>query len=125
MVAISFSVFKDKLLDGSKTQTIRKPRKNPIRAGDKLQLYWKQRSKESKNLFDAVCTETFFVELADDGRLQVWMDGEPMSRRSVGKIIHADGFGSAHEFRDWFVGHYNLSTPTEFQVIRWKKEGEA
>ena len=55
MTAISFSMFKDKLLSGEKTTTIRPldiPRIEQMhRLG--IQVYWKQRTKESEKLFDA------------------------------------------------------------------------
>ena len=43
MTALSFKVFKDKILSGEKTQTIRPIRVKPIKAGDRLSIYWKQR----------------------------------------------------------------------------------
>jgi len=53
---MSFSKLKDKLLDDSKTQTIRKPRKTPLKVGDKLYVYWKLRTKGCKKLGEAVVT---------------------------------------------------------------------
>lgn len=50
MPAISFSgetyrgPFWKQILEGKKTQTCRKPRKRPIRPGDIVTLYWKQRT---------------------------------------------------------------------------------
>ncbi len=37
------------ILDGSKAQTTRKPRKNPIKVGDVLQVYYKPRMRQSCN----------------------------------------------------------------------------
>ena len=48
--AISFSIFRDRLLDGTKCQTIRKPRKRPLKMGDKLYVFWKLRTKECERL---------------------------------------------------------------------------
>jgi len=54
MPAISFSgttsrgPFWKKIIQGLKTQTCRKPRKNPIREGAILKLYWKQRVSRDK-----------------------------------------------------------------------------
>lgn len=50
MPAMSFSLLKEMLLSGKKCQTIRKPRKRPLRVGDVLYVYWKQRTKESSFL---------------------------------------------------------------------------
>lgn len=57
MPLLGFSMLKDKLLDGSKTQTIRKPRKHPLKVGDKLYIYWKIRTKEREKLGEAVVTK--------------------------------------------------------------------
>ena len=46
MPALSFKVFKEKLLSGEKRQTIRPIRKRSFKVGDKLVLYWKQRTKK-------------------------------------------------------------------------------
>lgn len=51
MPLLSFSVLKPKLLDGSKTQTIRRPRKKyDLKQGDKLYVWWKSRTKEREYL---------------------------------------------------------------------------
>lgn len=50
MPLLGFTVLKDKLLDGSKTQTIRLPRKRPLKVGDKLLIYWKLRTKQCKKI---------------------------------------------------------------------------
>ena len=57
MPLLGFTKLKEKLLDGSKTQTIRKPRKNPLKVGDKLFIYWKLRTKECEKLGEALITK--------------------------------------------------------------------
>ena len=57
MPLLGFTKLKEKLLDDSKTQTIRKPRKNPIKVGDKLFIYWKLRTKECEKLGEAIVTK--------------------------------------------------------------------
>jgi len=54
MPLLGFTKLKEKLLDSSKTQTIRKPRKHPIKVGDKLYVYWKLRTKECEKLGEAI-----------------------------------------------------------------------
>jgi type II secretory pathway component PulM len=51
MVALSFSMFLSKIIDGSKVNTIRQERKRPVKKGDRLQLYWKQRSPSEGGVF--------------------------------------------------------------------------
>ena len=57
MPLLGFTKLKEKLLDGTKTQTIRKPRKHPIKVGDKLFVYWKLRTKECEKLGEAIVTK--------------------------------------------------------------------
>ena len=56
MPLLGFTTFKDKLLDGTKKQTVRKLRKHPIKVGDKLYLYWHLRQKDCEKLGEGVCT---------------------------------------------------------------------
>lgn len=57
MPLLSFSVLKEKLLDGSKTQTIRLPRKRPLKVRDHLYIYWKCRTKETEKLGESMITD--------------------------------------------------------------------
>lgn len=54
---LNFTKLLDKLLDGSKTQTIRKPRKRPLELGDLLHLYWRNRTPHSHKLGYAIITD--------------------------------------------------------------------
>jgi hypothetical protein len=54
---LGFTKLKDKLLDGSKTQTIRRPRKHPLKVGDKLYIYWKLRTKNCEKLGEGIITK--------------------------------------------------------------------
>lgn len=58
MVLLGFTVLKDKLLDHSKCQTIRVPRKRPFKVGDRLQIYWFPRTMDSEKLGEAIVTKT-------------------------------------------------------------------
>lgn len=57
MPLLGFTKLKQKLLDGSKTQTIRRPRKHPLKVGDKLFVYWKLRTKECEKFGEAIVTK--------------------------------------------------------------------
>lgn len=54
---LGFTKLKGKLLDGTKTQTIRRPRKRPFKVGDKLYIYWKLRTKQCEKLGEAIVTK--------------------------------------------------------------------
>ena len=65
MPIIGFTKLLDKLMDGTKTQTIRKPRKRPLKVGDKLIIYWKLRTKECRKLGEAHITNIVRKKLVD------------------------------------------------------------
>jgi hypothetical protein len=76
MVLLGFTVFKEKLLDGTKTQTIRLPRKkHPFKVGDELQVYWRPRTKQCEKLFDAVVTKIGRKCLANMTNEDAHLDG--------------------------------------------------
>lgn len=132
MPLIGFTVFKDKLLDGTKTQTIRKLRKRPIKEGDKLYLYWHLRQKDCEKLGEVICTKAFIIQLhreywfgkisllilrfVGDKSIPRW---KPSSIQETAEIITRDGFKDADEMLAFFK-RYPL--PDIFQVIRWEKE---
>ena len=116
MPALSFSVFKDKILGGAKLQTIRTVRKNPIKTGDKLYLYWKQQSpKDCEKLGEATCTSVRHI--------QIMRNGYVMPYESQMVKVHLDTFAIADGFKDWndliqyFEKNYGL--PFEGVLIQW------
>ena len=106
MVSISFSIFKEKILDDTKKQTIRKPRKNPIRVGDNLQLYWKLRTKETEFLKEVTCKEIIRINIKD-----IIFNEE---------IAKKDGFNNILEMQNFFYSCYpNIKDDDEFVIIKW------
>jgi len=126
MVAISFSVKKEELLNGRKRQTIR--RRNPERIEQMkehgIQVYWKQRSKEGSKLFNAELTEHFiikfkrwksfrptaraypdgivmYIKLSEDGN---WTTAPYSFMNNVAK---ADGFSNFEELWDCLTDLYS------------------
>ena len=75
MVLLGFTVLREKLLDGTKTQTIRLPRKRPFKVGDKLQVYWKLRTKQCEKLFDAIVTKVETKAIGDIDEEDAKLDG--------------------------------------------------
>jgi hypothetical protein len=87
MVLLGFTKLKDKLLDGSKTQTIRKPRKIPLKVGDKLYIYWKLRTKQCQKLGEAKVTDVVrkrFRDITEEDAIR-------------------DGLSTLQEFRQLFL----------------------
>jgi len=105
MPLLGFTKLKEKLLDGSKTQTIRKPRKHPIKVGDKLYVYWKLRTKECQKLGEGVVTK--------------------IVRKPLEKITNEDavkdGFPDIVDFMHRFTKmHPDAYMESEFDIITWQ-----
>lgn len=75
MPALSFDVLLDKLLNGTKTLTIRVPRKRPLTKGDSLFMYWKQRSPNNKFLGMACVKGVKRVRLGSITEEEAVLDG--------------------------------------------------
>ena len=105
MPLLGFTKLLNKLLDGSKTQTIRLPRKYPLKVGDKLFIYWLLRTKYCKKLGEGIVTK--------------------IERKCIANMTHEDavkdGFSSLQELS---LGlrqmHPDVSEFTEFDIITWK-----
>lgn len=104
MVLLGFSVLLEKLLDGSKTQTIRLPRVRAFKVGDRLDIYWKPRTKNCCKL--------------GEGRLL------SVVRKSVVDLndreVQSDGFLNYGDFvATWIKLHPNAHN-AQVDVITWK-----
>lgn len=112
MPALNFSVFREKIENGSKRQTIRLPRKRPIKVGDKLYLYWKMRTKSCRPILvksktePPICTVSYSLTWSE-----IWDHADYMAR--------LDGFDSRATFLAFFEQHYHPEPDTLFDVIRW------
>jgi hypothetical protein len=112
MAAISFSgetsrgPFYKLILSGEKKQTVRKPRKRPIKEDETLHFYWKQRTPMDQKpihlIGKSVCTLVERVKKIDF----IYDKGFAL----------ADGFGSLKEMQEWF-GLNDLHE--EYDVIHW------
>ena len=109
MPLLGFTKLRGKLLDGSKTQTIRKPRKVPLKVGDKLYVYWMPRTKSCEKLGEAKVTKIerkWFKDITDEDAVR-------------------DGFRNLKEFRCAFMEmHSDATWCDEFDVItfEWTKK---
>ncbi|RLI33186.1 hypothetical protein DRO56_02315 [Candidatus Bathyarchaeota archaeon] len=115
MPAISFSgvtsigPFWKQILEGRKTQTCRRPRKRPIKEGDRLVLYWKQRIPRNRKPIHligvAVCTRVERKKYRD------FAFDDQFARR--------DGFRDSEELRKWF-GPVEVHGDEIYEVIHFK-----
>lgn len=115
---ISFSVFKEKILDGTKKQTIRRYTKkryeqfcNAYNKKKKFQLYWGNPRNGGELLKEVEPDFIPYVISFDKNNRN--FDEE--------KVAKADGFKNYDEMRNWFWEKYGMKMYTEqFMVIRWK-----
>jgi|Deesub1362B_J571_1020462.scaffolds.fasta_scaffold03070_7 hypothetical protein len=133
MVAISFSIFKDKLLSGEKDQTIRpfseyrwKQLLKAKEEGRKLQIYWKQRTKECEKLFDAEITDLFLLWFVPDKLTAPEPDSDYrhfLTIEEEEELSRRDGFKNSDEMDEWFFSKYQLLelAPEPFIVIRFRR----
>lgn len=100
MPLISFSVFKDKILSGAKRQTIRSLRKNPIKEGETLYLWWKQRSPQRERLGDAKCVKVSDIEIYEN---EVFINNPSflVGYKEIKDPFELDLFAIADGFDDW------------------------
>lgn len=113
MAIMSFYMLLDKLKDGSKRQTIRKPRKIPLKLKDVLYMYWKLRTPETTILGIArithIETKSFYELTLRDAKL--------------------DGFDTLDELREALVKiygpHYCCLRDLDYRVItfEWISKG--
>jgi len=122
MALIGFTVFKDKILDGTKKQTIRKLRKKPVMVGERLHLYWKLRTKQCESLGSYTCKDTFRITIAGRNTI-LHSDGQSdarlLSDDEIADLAVRDGFNNGGEM---FVALTKMHKNWEgevFQVIRW------
>lgn len=150
LVAISFSVFKDKLVSREKKQTIRKidiPRLRQMRRLG-IQLYWKQRTKESEKLYDATLRDVMFILFSSDGypvyecivdKKKILDDEKPfplahsvryITQNEQEEIAINDGFNSLDHMAQWFKTKYGedlirqiYGIASVFMIIKWDEVG--
>jgi len=113
--AISFSgvtvrgPFWQQILEGLKTLTCRKPRKRPIREGDILMLYWRQRvPKDKKPIHFIGYAKCVKIERK---KYREFAFDDDFARR--------DGFLNSAELRRWF-GDPRVYGDEEYDVIHFK-----
>jgi hypothetical protein len=114
MPAINFQKqFVDKIISGEKRQTIRKKRKNPIKVGDSLTLFYGQRTKHCKEILKTTCKEILDIEIMYPGN--VWINDKLLSEKD--DFAKQDGFKDFNEMFDWFYNRYGAVFIG--QIIKW------
>ncbi len=108
MVSIGFTVLKEEIVAGIKTQTIRRasPHWLKVQPGTTLHLFWKLRTPECERLGEGNC-----IYRSEPIRFQEF--DHDLSIR--------DGFTSLDEMQGWFRSTYKDKAETqEYVVIQWE-----
>ena len=101
-----------------KLNTIRAYRKRPIKVGDRLHLWHKQRAKRGtpgrRKLGEAVCTAVAPIRMRSEC---LFVESRLLGVRQIQIFAISDGFRDAGEMFEWFDKTHGL--PFEGQLIRW------
>lgn len=116
MTAINFTMFPEKVADGSKRQTIRTDTK--AKAGDALQLYTGMRTKSCRKLGDGVCKTVALVSLFEPHAFRhdsgVWLTGIGLE-----EFAQADGFATYADMWAFFRKRANAQGEYRGKLIKW------
>ncbi len=121
---------------GQKTQTIRRPRKRPIKPGDMLYLYTGMRTKGCRKLGEAECISIeeliifrnmpILTEILNSGGSQnkgeyggAYIGNNGIGIMDLETLAYEDGFASGYELGLFFFKQYGL--PFCGDLIKWKK----
>lgn len=101
-----------------KTQTIRLPRKHPIKPGDTLYLYTDMRTKACRKLGEVRCksVEPFSIRHFPDG-YAVAVACRELGAEEAEAMAIADGFDEFFGMIDWFEDTHGL--PFEGVLVKW------
>lgn len=108
---------------GEKRQTIRKPRKRPTVAGDRLKLYTGMRTKACRLFFFGTCqsVEPVVIDIRETVQLfpapYVEVAGKLLPYSDMLALAEADGFSSVWEMVEFFKSTYGL--PAALELIKW------
>lgn len=122
MVAYSFKArFAEPILQGTKTQTIRAPRKRHARAGEELQLYTGMRTKQCKLIRRAKCVDVGHVFLSFlNARVEAWDTGTAWTTPDeLQAFAEQDGFASWKDLRQFWEKEHPGFDQFEGVLIRW------
>ncbi len=103
-----------------KSTTIRKKRKNPVKKGDRLFLYFGLKTKYCQKLGEIICVKAEDIRMVvvpstDGYDLSIIIDGVEMSAAEINAFAKKDGFASVKDLIRWFKKAYGF--PFEGQII--------
>ena len=112
MVAYSFQArFRQPILAGTKTQTIRAPRKRHAAVGEEMQLYTGMRTKYCSIIAKTTCRSTQVIEIHIERDRIILHSGisvgqEPIVGRALDTFAERDGFETWADMKAfWLQNH--------------------
>lgn len=100
--------------EGTKTQTIRAKRKRQqIKPGDTVYLYYGMRTKHCMKIGEGICTEVLPVHFTNKG---FFCDGKLIETNETDAFAKADGFKNLDDMYAWWKD----VLPFEGELIKWK-----
>lgn len=129
MPALNYTLFLDKVADGSKPHTIRALRKIPIEVGDNLAHFTGMRTKACRRLrANTVCTAAVPISIFTNYRVIVgagsrFYPAGGLSHAKIFELALRDGFESSVDFLIFFIRQIPAGG-REFrgQLIEWRPE---
>ena len=122
MPALNFTVFVDKVVDGTKPHTIRANRLRPFRVGDDLSFFTDMRKAGCRQLRpNAPCTAAVPITIHPNLQVQLgagsrfYQEGF-LSTIQTEELARRDGFENVSDFYRWFGGGKTTFTG---QLIEW------
>ena len=115
MPAINFTMFPEKVENGTKKQTIRQ--RADIKPGDPLYLYTGMRTKNARQIGTALCksvTSIFLMERLAQPHGNVALTGIYLE-----EFAHADGFANYAEMWSYFARRANNEGEFHGKLIKW------
>ncbi len=122
MVAYSFQRrFAPRIVDGSKTQTIRADRRRHARPGEMLQLFQGMRTAGCVKLIaDPICTSVDpLLMWFDRGGAVAGIEIDRVPVEDPDAFALADGFESLSDMSGFWVMHHGLLREFRGVLIRW------
>jgi hypothetical protein len=121
MPAYNFQMqFVPKILNGSKSHTIRRIRKHPTKVDDTLKLFSGMRTKKCFQFAEVVCTDIKPIKIYLEQDRHIWIPWVTFDEESnyVLELAQADGFDSADAFFKFFE-LYKQPVLEDFEIIYW------
>lgn len=128
MVALNFSMFIDKVENGTKPHTIRARRKRPVNVGNKLDLFTGMRTRYCRRLKvqpgckdreDCIRAQDIEIVRPGSSVIDIFVDGVRLKFHQMNQLALRDGFANWGEFIQYFMppGRERF----DGQIIWWKE----